>query len=125
LTNARSLSSPTANAGVKNMRLAKVSLGGRIGLAVQDDGLIKAIFGDETLANLDGIVARGIDALKSAGETVRSRGETVSETDLVFLPPLVKAPKIICLGLNYKDHAAEGGFRCRNSPPSSPGSIRV
>jgi 2-keto-4-pentenoate hydratase/2-oxohepta-3-ene-1,7-dioic acid hydratase in catechol pathway len=98
------------------MQLAKVSLGGRIGLAVQDGGLIKAIFGDETLANLDDIAARGIDALKSAGDTVRARGETVAETDLVFLPPLVKAPKIICLGLNYKDHAAEGGFQVPEFP---------
>ena len=98
------------------MRLARVSLGGRIGLAVQNSGVIKAVFGDETLSNLDGIVAAGADALKAAGDTVSSRGEIVAETDLTFLPPLVKAPKIICLGLNYKDHAAEGGFQVPEFP---------
>jgi 2-keto-4-pentenoate hydratase/2-oxohepta-3-ene-1,7-dioic acid hydratase in catechol pathway len=33
-----------------------------------------------------------------------------------YLPPLPAPPKIICLGLNYADHAAEGGFK----PPSYP-----
>lgn len=98
------------------MRLAKVSLEGRIGLAIQDGGVVKAIFGDEKLSDLDATAALGMAALKAAGAIVRSRGNVVSETDLTFLPPLVKAPKIICLGLNYKDHAAEGGFQVPDFP---------
>lgn len=98
------------------MRLAKVSLEGRIGLATQDGGVVKAIFGDEKLSDLDATAALGMAALKAAGDIVRSRGNVVSETDLTFLPPLVKAPKIICLGLNYKDHAAEGGFQVPDFP---------
>lgn len=98
------------------MRLAKVSLEGRIGLATQDGGVVKAIFGDEKLSDLDATAALGRAALKAAGDIVRSRGNVVSETDLTFLPPLVKAPKIICLGLNYKDHAAEGGFQVPDFP---------
>lgn len=98
------------------MRLAKVSRGGVVGLAVQSGSEIKAVFGDESLSNLDAIVAKGGDSLKAAGDKVLAAGETVAETDLAFLPPLVKAPKIICLGLNYKDHAAEGGFQVPEFP---------
>ncbi len=98
------------------MRLAKISVEGRIGLAVRDGEVVKAIFGDESLSNLDAVAASGMAALKAAGDIVRSRGDVVAEADITFLPPLVKAPKIICLGLNYKDHAAEGGFQVPEFP---------
>nr|ART38524.1 G29 [uncultured bacterium] len=98
------------------MRLAKVSRGGVVGLAVQSGSEIKAVFGDESLSDLDAIIAAGGDSLKAAGDKVLASGETVAEADLTFLAPLIKAPKIICLGLNYKDHAAEGGFQVPEFP---------
>jgi 2-keto-4-pentenoate hydratase/2-oxohepta-3-ene-1,7-dioic acid hydratase in catechol pathway len=98
------------------MRLAKITKDGRTGLAVQTSGGIKAVFGDDSLSDLDALVATGGDALAQAGSKVAAEGELVTETDLTFLAPLVKAPKIICLGLNYKDHAAEGGFQVPEFP---------
>jgi acylpyruvate hydrolase len=98
------------------MRLAKISRGQDIGLAVSGDDGIRAIFGDPALSDIDALVTAGGTALADAGATVLARGETVSIDDLTFLPPLVKSSKIICLGLNYADHAAEGGFE----PPSFP-----
>ncbi|MDB5737095.1 MAG: fumarylacetoacetate hydrolase [Sphingomonas bacterium] len=98
------------------MRLAKISRGKDIGLAVSGDDGIRAIFGDPALSDIDALVTAGGTALADAGATVLARGETVSIDDLTFLPPLVKSSKIICLGLNYADHAAEGGFE----PPSFP-----
>nr|ART35593.1 A61 [uncultured bacterium] len=98
------------------MRLAKVSRGDVVGLAVQSGSEIKAVFGDESLSDLDAIVAAGGESLKAAGDKVLASGEAVAEADLTFLAPLVKAPKIICLGLNYKDHAAEGGFQVPEFP---------
>lgn len=90
------------------MRLAKVSKDGQLGLAVVKDGDIRVAF-DKALTDLDGLVAAGIGALEKAGAIVAGC-DVVIEDDLAFLPPLNRAPKIICLGLNYKDHAAEGGF---------------
>jgi 2-keto-4-pentenoate hydratase/2-oxohepta-3-ene-1,7-dioic acid hydratase in catechol pathway len=98
------------------MRLAKITKDGRPGLAVQTSEGIKAVFGDDSLSDLDALVAKGGDALVQAGSKVAAEGELVTETDLTFLAPLVKAPKIICLGLNYKDHAAEGGFQVPEFP---------
>jgi acylpyruvate hydrolase len=37
-------------------------------------------------------------------------GEAVDEGTLVFLPPVVRPSKIVCLGLNYRDHAEESGL---------------
>ena len=45
-------------------------------------------------------------------------------------PPLARPSKIVCIGLNYRDHAAETGARSRRSPSSSsrprpPGRART
>ena len=98
------------------MRLAKVAKGGQAGLAVATESGVKAVFGDEALFDLDALITAGGNALDRAGETVLARGETVAVDNLTFLPPLIKAPKILCLGLNYKDHAAEGGFQVPEFP---------
>ena len=98
------------------MRLAKVSKDGQTGLAVDTGEDIKVLFGDSALCDLDALVAEGGNALTEAGTKVLSAGTSVAMDDLTFLAPLVKAPKIICLGLNYKDHAAEGGFQVPEFP---------
>jgi 2-keto-4-pentenoate hydratase/2-oxohepta-3-ene-1,7-dioic acid hydratase in catechol pathway len=95
------------------MRVAKVSKGGQIGVAVKTEAGIKAVFG-EAAPDLDALLASG-DGLAKAAAAAQA-GEGVDEADLTFLVPLVKAPKIICLGLNYKDHAAEGGFAVPEFP---------
>ena len=98
------------------MRLGKVSRDGTVGLAVQSGDKIKVVFGEPALSDLDAIVARGASALAEAGQAVLARGEVVNETGLTFLPPLVRAPKVICLGLNYNDHAAESGLAVPEFP---------
>src|SRR6266404_5224123 len=50
------------------------------------------------------------DALISAARSSRTR---LPIADLKMLPPAVSCGKIICLGLNYFDHAAEGGAKPR------------
>lgn len=98
------------------MRLAKVSKNGQTGLAVDTGAGVKALFGDAALYDLDALIAQGGAALTQAGDAVVAGGEDVAIDDLTFLPPLIKAPKILCLGLNYKDHAAEGGFQVPEFP---------
>src|ERR1700750_1830397 len=53
------------------------------------------------------------DALISAARSSRTR---LPVADLKLLPPAISCGKIICLGLNYIDHAAEGGAK----PPDYP-----
>ncbi|MDT7532900.1 fumarylacetoacetate hydrolase family protein [Sphingobium sp. SA2] len=98
------------------MRLAKVSKNGQTGLAVDTGAGVKALFGDAALYDLDALIAQGGGALTQAGYAVVAGGKDVAIDDLTFLPPLIKAPKILCLGLNYKDHAAEGGFQVPEFP---------
>jgi acylpyruvate hydrolase len=57
----------------------------------------------------------GPTALVHAAEALR-RGETVDQQNIAFLPPLTNSGKIICIGLNYRDHSLESGF----TPPDYP-----
>jgi acylpyruvate hydrolase len=97
------------------MKLARVERAGSIGLAVAVEDGIKAIFGDSSLSDLDVLVGQGRGLFDAAARVVSS-GEAIDEAQLRFLPPLGRPPKIICLGLNYFDHASEGGFE----PPTFP-----
>jgi len=96
------------------MRVARVSKNGQVGIAVKTEGGVKAVFGNAAVNDLDALIASGAGLTKAA--EAAAAGEAVDEASLVFLPPLVRAPKIICLGLNYKDHAAESGMAIPEFP---------
>lgn len=59
------------------------------------------------------------DALReaiAAGVDLTHVGDTVSAADAEVLAPLAHPEKIICIGLNYADHAAEAGLEAPDSP---------
>ncbi|MGB3797787.1 MAG: fumarylacetoacetate hydrolase family protein [Alteraurantiacibacter sp.] len=94
------------------MRLARVSKDGKTGLAAKIDGQTKVVW-DEGLADLDAQIASG--KFSTVGAAVAD-GEAVDDSSLTFLPPVVKPAKIICLGLNYRDHAEESGLGIPDFP---------
>jgi len=94
------------------MRLARVSKDGKIGLAALVDGQARVVW-DGQLADLDTQIATG--NLAAAGAAAEA-GEAVEESSLTFLPPVANPPKIICLGLNYRDHAEEAGLGIPDFP---------
>ncbi|WP_060716696.1 fumarylacetoacetate hydrolase family protein [Agrobacterium vitis] len=56
-----------------------------------------------------------------AGEIVEAgkvllQGRSVDLAEIEFLPPVSNASKVICVGLNYADHAAEGGSKVPDYP---------
>lgn len=63
------------------------------------------------------LLALGEVGLEAVREAVRAPGAVVfpSET-LRFLPPVPDPQKIICIGLNYRDHAAESGAPIPREP---------
>ncbi len=61
------------------------------------------------------LLAAGPDMVRRAAEAA-GRAESVPAENLTFLPPIPSPEKIICVGLNYADHAREGGF----DPPPEP-----
>jgi 2-keto-4-pentenoate hydratase/2-oxohepta-3-ene-1,7-dioic acid hydratase in catechol pathway len=63
--------------------------------------------GDDRLAEMAGLLEGGEDALAQARQASERDGREVAESEL---GPAVPHPRrILCLGVNYADHAAEGG----------------
>jgi 2-keto-4-pentenoate hydratase/2-oxohepta-3-ene-1,7-dioic acid hydratase in catechol pathway len=94
------------------MRLARVIKDGKIGLAAQSNGKVTIAYGAD-LADLDAHIAAGTLAVAGAKAAA---GEAVDLASLTFLPPVVRPSKIICLGLNYRDHAEEAGLGIPDFP---------
>jgi acylpyruvate hydrolase len=88
------------------MRIARITKDGKIGLAAKSGETVTIAFGADA-ADLDAHIAAG--TLAQAGAKAMA-GEAVDEGTLVFLPPVVRPSKIVCLGLNYRDHAEESGL---------------
>ncbi len=61
------------------------------------------------------LLAAGPDMLRLAAEAAAG-ADSLPVEGLTFLPPIPSPEKIICVGLNYADHAREGGFK----PPPEP-----
>jgi acylpyruvate hydrolase len=100
------------------MRLVNFRLDGRAGTALQNkDGSLVGRYADDPKypGSIADLVVRGGDALASAARSLAG-GPALEGGRIEYLPPFPTPPKIICLGLNYADHAAEGGFK----PPSYP-----
>jgi len=87
------------------------------GLAVQKDGVSRGLMAGEAgyPGSLDQLVAAGNSALEAAGRTLGS-APVVDLAGASLLPPLMTPEKIICVGLNYRDHSAESGFKQPDYP---------
>lgn len=95
-------------------RDGKVALGVRRGDEVVDLG----IAAPELPHRLEELLALGPAALDRAGEAADAAGaDAVLESPPVYLPLIVRPPKIICLGLNYRDHARETNQKEPDYPP--------
>jgi 2-keto-4-pentenoate hydratase/2-oxohepta-3-ene-1,7-dioic acid hydratase in catechol pathway len=44
-------------------------------------------------------------------------GETLPAADVDLVPPVLPGARVICIGLNYLKHVAEGSFRDQDIPP--------
>ena len=58
----------------------------------------------------DGVVPMGTDLVRwLAGEETAEDGAAVPLGDLILRAPVPRPGKVLCIGLNYRDHAAETG----------------
>lgn len=92
--------------GVEGLAVAKGKDQPFHGLAINDKGFP---------GNLSALVVQGRDVLACAGQALLA-APVVDLASVKLLPPLPTPPKIICIGLNYADHAAEGGFKVPDYP---------
>jgi hypothetical protein len=65
---------------------------------------------------LESLVAKGEVALRAAAETLVRTGEAVDLGVVKLEQPLAAHGKIICVGLNYADHASEASMKSPDYP---------
>lgn len=100
------------------MKFASITNGARSGIAIAtDDTGLKGLFEGESgyPGSLDDLVASGAGSLTAAGKALQGAPALDAE-QVTFLPPLRRAGKLLCIGLNYADHSAEGGFAVPDYP---------
>jgi 2-keto-4-pentenoate hydratase/2-oxohepta-3-ene-1,7-dioic acid hydratase in catechol pathway len=67
--------------------------------------------------SMRGLLGEGPSALKAAGQAARrEKAVTYPADEVKLLPPVPDPLKIVCLGLNYADHAREGGVPIPKDP---------
>jgi len=99
------------------VRFVRFQDGGAEGLALLTGAVARGLtVGDRGYpGNLDVLVARGFAALESAAAALGA-GRVIDLGAVTFLAPLPAPEKVICVGLNYRDHSAESGFKQPDYP---------
>ena len=99
------------------MRFFQFQVGRAEGLAVHLNGRLVGLLAGEPgyPGDLDELIRRGRSALTSAAKTLTA-GRRIDRGSVVLLPPLRHPEKVICVGLNYREHSAESGFKQPDYP---------
>lgn len=100
------------------MKFLRFGQNGSLGLAVESSaGEFRGLKQGEKgfPGDLVELIAQGSDALRGAGDALKG-GAVIDLDDVTYLPPIDRAGKIICVGLNYADHSAESGFKVPEYP---------
>lgn len=101
------------------MRLVSFKKGGTARVGVQTDaGLVDISAVDDSLpTDMKSLLAKGKGGLQRAGRAARKApAKALVKGRITYLPPVPDPQKIICIGLNYKDHAAEAGLKVPSYP---------
>ncbi len=97
------------------MRFISYKHSGKVGLAALRGDKLFTKTADQLPRDLMSLLAAGGDALQRAYNEMLA-GQEIDPDGIEYLPPFAMPEKIICVGLNYKDHASESGFQ----PPTYP-----
>jgi len=90
------------------MRIVGIRRGGHVEVAsLSDDGAqVTVVAGlDDFWADAAGFLSR------------EPAGETLAPDGVEFVPPVLPGARVICIGLNYLKHVAEGSYASEGVPP--------
>lgn len=97
------------------MRLVAYRDGERAGLALRRGDELR----DLGPLSLQALLAAGSEGLAGLGRQADS-APTLDAAAIHYCPPLVRPPKIICVGLNYADHTKESPYEQPSYPSVFP-----
>jgi 2-keto-4-pentenoate hydratase/2-oxohepta-3-ene-1,7-dioic acid hydratase in catechol pathway len=101
------------------MRIAAIKSKGKPTLAVRRDGELVdlGVAAPKLPRDLRALIAAGPAALKAAAAAAKkAKGRAVVKGRVQYLPPIANPEKIICVGLNYAEHATESQMQKPSYP---------
>jgi 2-keto-4-pentenoate hydratase/2-oxohepta-3-ene-1,7-dioic acid hydratase in catechol pathway len=101
------------------MRLITFKRGGEAHIGVARDGEVidLSVAAPKLPRDMVGLLASGKAGLAAAAKAVKAaKAKAVVKGKINYLPPIPNPPKIICVGLNYRDHAAEATMKIPEYP---------
>ena len=92
--------------------------GARMGVRTGDDVVDLGFAAPDMPTDMLDLLTAGPAAMRAVAEAVAAAHESPRHklSDLRLLPPVRRPGKILCLGLNYTDHAAEAGLAKPDNP---------
>jgi 2-keto-4-pentenoate hydratase/2-oxohepta-3-ene-1,7-dioic acid hydratase in catechol pathway len=84
-----------------------------------DQGPRAGLLRDDRVLEVRDAPAGGLQALLAAGPLERAEpveGEGLAAGEIRLLPPIERPGKVLCIGLNYRAHAEEGGREAPDMP---------
>ena len=99
------------------MRFARYQIEQTEGLAIETGGAARGLMETDRgyPGDLDVLVRKGPPALDKAAKALGA-GHPIDLARISRLPPLRAPEKVICVGLNYREHSAESGFKQPDYP---------
>lgn len=101
------------------MKFLSFSSAGRRGLAVEtESGAYRGAYEGESdfPGDLLSLLRLGRNALDDAGRYLEREGQHIDLAKVTQLAPIANPGKIICIGLNYRDHAEEAKMAIPSHP---------
>lgn len=102
------------------MRLAAFSQNGTAGVGLFESGVLRGrlVTDSKFPGDLDDLIRAGSAGLSKAESL--SSAPAISLDTVEFRPTFARSDKIICVGLNYKDHTAETDYKQPDYPTLFP-----
>lgn len=100
------------------MRLATIDQNGDLALAVFRDDRVGVVAGLSGYRDLAAVIAGGAEALAAVAKAAAGLPAAAwrPTASISFRLPVTRPGKVVCLGLNYVDHAKEGGYQVPEYP---------
>ena len=98
------------------MKLIQFKVGESIRLGIKtENGIIDVEQAATSLSielptKMEQVIAGGEEVLKQLAELTKQEVSLISEEEIVYAPCITQPEKIICVGLNYADHAKESNM---------------
>jgi 2-keto-4-pentenoate hydratase/2-oxohepta-3-ene-1,7-dioic acid hydratase in catechol pathway len=100
----------------KKVKFIQFKVGEQIRLGIKtENGIIDveqtaSLLSLELPMNMEQVIAGGEEVLKQLAELTKQEVSLISEEEMVYAPCMTQPEKIICVGLNYADHAKESNM---------------